>query len=206
MHIQGLSRDTEESVSRIGKLSGHAKQIGSIVGVIEEIAAGTNLLALNASIEAARAGEHGRGFAVVAGEVRRLSERTAQATRQVADLIGGITVETELTAAGIGAASRHATEGTRIISSLNSTFDRIVEMVVEVDGRVAKIAQAADHEVAAATGVSETMRSVALSAQESSSGAEQAVAASEQLLGTARMLESMVEQFHLVALAQDNAD
>ena len=206
MHIQGLSRDTEESVSRIGKLSGHAKQIGSIVGVIEEIAAGTNLLALNASIEAARAGEHGRGFAVVAGEVRRLSERTAQATRQVADLIVGITVETELTAAGIGAASRHATEGTRIISSLNSTFDRIVEMVVEVDGRVAKIAQAADHEVAAATGVSETMRSVALSAQESSSGAEQAVAASEQLLGTARMLESMVEQFHLVALAQDNAD
>jgi len=203
LHIQGLSRDTEESVSRIGKLSGHAQQIGSIVGVIEEIAAGTNLLALNASIEAARAGQHGRGFAVVAGEVRRLSERTAKATRQVADLIGGITAETELTAAGIGAASRRATEGARIVCSLNITFDQIVEMVVGVHGRVAQIAQAADHEVAAATAVSETMRSVAVSARESSSGAEQAVAASEQLLGTAKMLEAMVEEFHLVAMPQD---
>jgi len=204
-HIQELSRDTQESVNRIATLSGHAKQIGSIVGVIEEIAAGTNLLALNASIEAARAGEHGRGFAVVAGEVRRLSERTAQATRQVASLIGGIASETELTAAGIDSASRRAVEGAGIVASLNTTFDRIAEMVIEVDGRVEKIAEAANHEVAAAAAVSDTMRSVASSARESSGGAEQVVAASEQLLGTATMLEAMVDQFHLVDLAQDRA-
>jgi methyl-accepting chemotaxis protein len=204
-HIQDLSRDTQQSVNRIATLSGHAKQIGSIVGVIEEIAAGTNLLALNASIEAARAGEHGRGFAVVAGEVRRLSERTAQATRQVADLISGIASETELTAAGIDSAYRRAVAGAGIVASLNTTFDRIVEMVVEVDSRVERIAEAANHEVGAATAVSNTMRTVASSARESSGGAEQAVAASEQLLGTAKMLEAMVEQFHLVALPQDRA-
>jgi len=203
--MRELARDTEESVSRIGTLSGHAKQIGSIVGVIEEIAAGTNLLALNASIEAARAGEHGRGFAVVAGEVRRLSERTAQATRQVADLIGGISSETALTAAGINKASQRATAGAAIVSSLTSTFDRIVELVVEVDGRVEQIADAANHEVVAANTVSDTIRTFALSAHENSGGAEQAVAASEQLLDTAQMLESMVEQFHLTALPQDQA-
>lgn len=204
-HIKGLAQDTEESVSRIATLSEHAKQIGSIVGVIEEIAAGTNLLALNASIEAARAGEHGRGFAVVAGEVRRLAERTAAATRQVGSLVSGIASETELTASGIGSAQRHAAEGAETVASLSSTFERIVEMVIEVDGRVEKIAQAANHEAAAATAVSSTMHQVATSAKESASGAEQVVAAAGELLNTAKSLEGMVEQFHLTELPQDYA-
>jgi methyl-accepting chemotaxis protein len=174
-HIEGLSHDTQQSVSRIATLSEHAKQIGSIVGVIEEIAAGTNLLALNASIEAARAGEHGRGFAVVAGEVRRLAERTAEATRQVAALIGGITNETEQTASDVDSACKRAAEGAENVASLNSTFERIVEMVIEVDGRVDQIAQAANHETDAANSVSETIHQVATSAKESSRGAEQVV-------------------------------
>ena len=173
--------------------------------MIEEIAAGTNLLALNASIEAARAGEHGRGFAVVAGEVRRLAERTAQATRQVAALVSGIANETEQTASGIDSACRLATQGAATVASLNSTFDRIVEMVIEVDGRVDQIAQAADHEAVAATAVRDTMHQVATSARESASGAERVVAASGELLGTAKTLEGMVEQFHPVALPQDYA-
>jgi methyl-accepting chemotaxis protein len=204
-HIEGLSHDTQQSVSRIATLSEHAKQIGSIVGVIEEIAAGTNLLALNASIEAARAGEHGRGFAVVAGEVRRLAERTAEATRQVAALIGGITNETEQTASDVDSACKRAAEGAENVASLNSTFERIVEMVIEVDGRVDQIAQAANHETDAANSVSETIHQVATSAKESSRGAEQVVAATTELLGTAKTLEGMVEQFHLTDLPQDYA-
>jgi len=78
-------------------------------------------------------------------------------------------------------------------------------LVVEVDGRVEQIADAANHEVVAANTVSDTIRTFALSAHENSGGAEQAVAASEQLLDTAQMLESMVEQFHLTALPQDQA-
>jgi len=204
-HIQGLSEDTQKSVARIATLSERAKQIGSIVGVIREIAAGTNLLALNASIEAARAGEHGRGFAVVAGEVRRLAERTADATKQVGVLVSGIADETAQTASGIDSACKHAVKGAETVAGLNSTFDRIVGMVVEVDGQVDKIAQAANHETAAATAVSETIRQVATSSQESSSGAQQVVAATRELMGTAETLEGMVEQFHLTELAQDYA-
>ncbi len=204
-HIQGLSRDTQQSVNRIASLSKHANQIGSIVGVIQEIASGTNLLALNASIEAARAGEHGRGFAVVAGEVRRLSERTAQATREVAALVSGIANETEETASGIDSACRKATEGAEIVASLNSTFERIVEMVIEVDGRVDQIAQAAHHETNSANAVSETIHHVATSAKETESGAEQVMAVTGELLDTAKTLEGIVEQFHLVDLPQDRA-
>jgi methyl-accepting chemotaxis protein len=203
--IRGLSEDTRRSASSVAALSARARQIGSIVGVIDEIASGTNLLALNASIEAARAGEHGRGFAVVAGEVRRLAERTAEATRQVADLVSGIAEETEQAAHGIQVACTSATEGAETISGLSSTFEQISALVFEVNSRVDELAEAAREEVSAANGVSDTMRRVAVSAELSVSGSEQVVAATGQLLSTAKTLEGMVEQFHLAELPQDYA-
>jgi methyl-accepting chemotaxis protein len=203
--IEKLSQDTQQSAGRIASLSERTRQIGSIVQVINEIAAGTNLLALNASIEAARAGEHGRGFAVVAGEVRRLAERTAQATKQVAALVSGIEEETGLASSGILAACTHAAEGAEAVSGLGSAFERIAALVIEVDGRMAEIAQAAQREAAAASAVSDTMHQVAVSTKESASGAGVVVTAAGQLLGTAHSLENMVQQFQLTDLPQDYA-
>jgi len=203
--IQQLSHQTQQSANDITNLKDRTKQIGSIVGVIGEIASGTNLLALNASIEAARAGEHGRGFAVVAGEVRSLAERTAQATRQVADLVSGIEQETSDAVSGILNASQQATQSAQALSSLGGTFGQISRMVQEVEQRVGQIDQAAHQEALQAQAVSETMCAMEASAKDNAQGTEQVLAATGQLLETANTLESMMQQFQLRELPQDCA-
>jgi len=203
--MQRLSEDTQKSADRIQKLTARAEEIGTIVSVIEGIAAGTNLLALNASIEAARAGEHGRGFAVVAGEVRRLAERTAEATQQVARLVSGVKNETAGAASEIRTACDRALESASTVSSLSSTFDHITGVTIEVDGQVEKIAVAARQVAEAAEGVRNVMNELAASSQRNSDGAVEIVAASGKLLETASSLESMVDTFDLRELPQDRA-
>lgn len=93
-NLQQMAKKTRATASGVDELSERAHQIGGIIQLIKEIADQTNLLALNAAIEAARAGEQGRGFAVVADEVRKLAERTAQATSEISTLVGSIQEET----------------------------------------------------------------------------------------------------------------
>ncbi|MGB0127962.1 MAG: methyl-accepting chemotaxis protein [Rhodocyclaceae bacterium] len=90
-----LTDRTADSVRKVEDLSQRTGEIGGIVQLIKDVADQTNLLALNAAIEAARAGEQGRGFAVVADEVRKLAERTTQATKQISNLVANIQHDTE---------------------------------------------------------------------------------------------------------------
>ncbi|MDZ4202329.1 MAG: methyl-accepting chemotaxis protein [Gallionella sp.] len=97
LSLEALSSDTLQSSGNVENLAQRAAQIGSIIQLIKEIADQTNLLALNAAIEAARAGEQGRGFAVVADEVRKLAERTSNATSEISGIVNAIQAETKQT-------------------------------------------------------------------------------------------------------------
>ena len=138
-------RETARQMNRIDEMSkstnmiirdleSASKQIGKIIGVINDIADQTNMLALNAAIEAASAGDVGRGFMVVANEVKELARQTADATDEIANQIENMQMKVP---EAVGAVS----EITTIIGEMNNTMNNITESIASQSTRTNKIAE-----------------------------------------------------------------
>lgn len=119
-------------VNTMQDISESSNKIGAITNVIDSIAFQTNILALNAAVEAARAGEQGRGFAVVAGEVRNLAQRSAQAAREIKQLIADALDRVKL--------------GSELVVSSGETMQNIVKSVSEVNEIIGSISSASDEQ------------------------------------------------------------
>ncbi|OON64454.1 chemotaxis protein [Massilia sp. KIM] len=172
-----------EVVTTMGSINESARRIADIISVIDGIAFQTNILALNAAVEAARAGEQGRGFAVVAGEVRNLAQRSANAAKEIKDLIGDSVARVEA--------------GSRLVDQAGRTMDEVVESVRRVSDIISEISAASDEQRAGIEQVNGAITQMDQVTQQNAALVEQAAAAAEAMREQAAGLAQLVGTFHL---------
>ena len=195
--IHLISTSVEEASKRVRDLGEGSKQIGEISGVIDDIADQTNLLALNAAIEAARAGEQGRGFAVVADEVRKLAERTAHATAEIAQKIKRIQEETISTIEAMDAGTDLVKEGVKKTILAGDALKEIVRLAGIVGEMVNQIAAATTEQSSAVAEVNTTIDRITSISNETAAASEDAAKSCDSLSQLATGLRKLVGQFTL---------
>ena len=192
-----ISERVKESSDVIKSLGTRSDQIGEIVGLINDVADQTNLLALNAAIEAARAGEHGRGFAVVADEVRKLAERTSHATKEISDTIRAMQMETKKAVSSMEEGVSEVSIGTTEAAKSGEALKEIISLINKVTGEINQIAVASEEETATTNEIATNIQQISQVMQETARRIQENSSASSQLADLSKGLEEMVGQFKL---------
>ncbi len=192
-----LIRETVAEVSdKVQQMQEYSTQIGVIVETIDDIAEQTNLLALNAAIEAARAGEQGRGFAVVADEVRKLAERSGQATKEIAQLIQSVQQGTGAVTEAMRRTLEQVESGVDLAGMAGRALEDILEAIRGVTGEIQEVA-AKSQEL---TGINQELMSAAESV---SAVVEENTAATEELAASADEIGRAIES--IASVSEENS-
>ncbi len=195
--IHRIAYVVNQSAQTIVGLGKSSDQIGEIIQVIEDIADQTNLLALNAAIEAARAGEQGRGFAVVADEVRKLAERTTKATKEIAQMIKKIQVETKNAVNAINEGTREVDNGAVIAERVGVSLKEMTETAERAGEIVRQIAAASSQQSSTSGDISQNVQAMSAITQETAQGTQQIARAAEDLNKLTQHLQKLVTRFKL---------
>ncbi|MEO1235515.1 MAG: methyl-accepting chemotaxis protein [Planctomycetota bacterium] len=193
--MQTIRDAVTRSADAVTELGKRGEQIGQIIEVINDIADQTNLLALNAAIEAARAGEHGRGFAVVADEVRKLADRTTQATNEIGESITAIQNETGQAVERMNAGTGQVESGVAAANRAGESLEEIVASSGSLTHKVQSIAAAAAEQSAASEEVARGVESINAVTNQSLEGMRQSAEASEHLSRRAEELRELAGRF-----------
>ncbi|MEI4519910.1 methyl-accepting chemotaxis protein [Pseudomonas sp. CCNWLW23] len=193
--IEFLAGDVTNNAAQVEALAQKVHGISKVLDVIRSIAEQTNLLALNAAIEAARAGDAGRGFAVVADEVRALAHRTQQSTQEIEQMIGGIQQGTDSAVSSMQQSNSRARSTLELAKSAGSALDEIASAFTLINERNLVIASASEEQAAVAREVDRNLMNIRDLAMQTSAGANQTSAASQELSKLAVDLNGMVARF-----------
>lgn len=195
--IKALSVQVDQTSTIIDKVKQESDSISSVLDVIRSIADQTNLLALNAAIEAARAGDQGRGFAVVADEVRTLAQRTATSTGDIQRMIESLQQGSEQAAQAMQQSLQQASEGASIVVETGDILQQLLSGIDGMNDKNIQIASAAEQQSTVAEDINEKIIRISDVATQTSSGASQTAAASQDLAKLAEQLAGLVQRFRL---------
>lgn len=192
-----LAQAVKQASNSIGALGEKSGQISSVIKVIREVAEQTNLLALNAAIEAARAGEQGRGFAVVADEVRKLAERTSNATAEISRVIETMQSGTNAAISMMNNAVTRADGAAVLAHEAGTAIDRIKGGVSSVEEAVTEISSSLEEQSRASNDIASHVEKVAQMIEENNAAASQSADSAVRLEQLSTDMRSAVSSFRL---------
>lgn len=192
-----LANDVTHTATVVEQLAGRVREISKVLDVIRAIAEQTNLLALNAAIEAARAGDAGRGFAVVADEVRALAHRTQQSTQEIEQMIGDVSQGTDQAVQAMQASNQRARTTLEVAQAAGAALDAIALAIGQISERNLVIASASEEQAQVAREVDRNLVNIRDLSLQTSAGANQTSAASQELARLAVDLNGLVTRFRV---------
>lgn len=195
--IKSHAVKTKEDANLILELGNKTQQINSIISTIDDIASQTNLLALNAAIEAARAGEYGKGFAVVADEVRALAVRSANATKEIGNMITSVIEDVQKSNDSIIDTVNKMDGIAQNAGKLQDTLDLITQKVGDVNMQITQIAAATEQQTGTSKEMSEHLQQIKAHTQEVSDSATSARSIMSEFINISRDMTVTVNKFKL---------
>lgn len=193
--IMGLRATVATTTKKVKQLGEASQQISQVVGLINEIALKTNLLAINASIEAAHAGEEGQGFAVVAGEVGQLAEQSARATKEIERIVKDIQHGTRDVVEAMDLSTSQVVEGTAKLNETKASLAQILSVSEEIDQLVQSISEATVSQADTSQTVTELMQQITVSSQRTSDFSKAVDGALQGTVNVAQALEETIDKF-----------
>lgn len=197
--MNSISDKVNLSANQINNLILHTKEITNIVSFIEDISRQTNLLALNAAIEAARAGEYGRGFTVVAEEVRKLAEETAEASKNIVDIINKIQNESDLVVKSMKEGIDEVNKGNETIEKTTSTFRNIMDHTGQVSNTVENFNSVVEELSKGMESIGEAILKVRYVSQETASGTQTVLASTEEQQAYIQSINESAENLKIMS-------